>query len=300
VNDVMHPGEVTFGDDIVRRLVDSQFPQWSELPLERIRSPGTVNVLYRLGDELVVRLPRLREAGNGWSVGAFDRDREWLPKLAPLLPVAVPQPVAKGEPANGYPSEWGVYAWLPGAHPDPERLAEPESLARQLARFTRALRAIETGGGPESGRGSSLERWDEPTRVALRELEGSIDTAAALAAWERALAAPPWNGAPVWVHGDLMPANLLLQGATLTGVLDWGGAGLGDPAIDLQPAWNLFSGRSRAVFRDELEVDDASWERGRGWALWTGIVALPYYRETNPELAENAAFRIGQVLGASS
>jgi aminoglycoside phosphotransferase (APT) family kinase protein len=95
-----------------------------------------------------------------------------------------------------------------------------------------------------------------------------------------------------------MPANLLVQGATLTGVLDWGGAGLGDPAIDLQPAWNLFSGRSREVFRDELEVDDASWERGRGWALWTGFVALPYYRETNPEFAENAAFRIGQVLGA--
>jgi aminoglycoside phosphotransferase (APT) family kinase protein len=252
----------------------------------------------RLGDDFAVRLPRLREGGSVWSAGAFDRDREWLPKLAPLLPVAVPEPLAKSQPADGYPSEWAVYAWLPGAHPDPERLAEPESLARQLARFIRALRTVEAGGGPVSGRGSSLERWDEPTRAALRELEGSIDTAAALAAWKRALAAPPWNGAPVWVHGDLMPANLLVQGATLTGVLDWGGAGLGDPAIDLQPAWNLFSGRSREVFRDELEVDDASWERGRGWALWTGFVALPYYRETNPEFAENAAFRIGQVLGA--
>jgi aminoglycoside phosphotransferase (APT) family kinase protein len=293
----MHPGEVALRDDVVRRLVDAQFPQWAGLPIERIASSGTVNVLYRLGDELVVRLPRVFEGGTTWSTGAFDRDREWLPRLAPLLPVAVPEALAKGRPANGYPSEWGVYSWLPGEHPDPERIAETESLARRLAGFIRALRSVELGGGPESGRGSSLNRWDEPTRAALRELEGSIDTAAALAAWEAALAAPAWDGAPVWVHGDLMPANLLLRGGELTGVLDWGGAGLGDPAIDLQPAWNLLSGRSRPVFRDELEVDDASWERGRGWALWTGIVALPYYRETNPELAQNAAFRIGQVLG---
>ncbi|MFL5921601.1 MAG: aminoglycoside phosphotransferase family protein [Gaiellaceae bacterium] len=298
MNDVMHPGELALDEAVVRRLVDTQFPQWAGLPLERVGSSGTVNVLYRLGDELVVRLPRVCEGGKVWSRGAFDRDREWLPQLAPLLPAAVPEPLAKGAPGEDYPTDWAVYAWLPGEHPDPERLAEPGSLARQLAGFIRALRAVETGRAPESGRGSSLERWDEPTRAALHELEGSIDTAAALADWERALAAAPWDGAPVWAHGDLMPANLLLQGTRLTGVLDWGGAGLGDPAIDLQPAWNSLSGHARGVFREELHVDDASWERGRGWALWTGIVALPYYRETNPELAGNAAFRIGQVLGA--
>ena len=292
----MHPGEAAFGDDLVRRLLDSQFPRWASLPLERIDSSGTVNVLYRLGDGLVVRLPRVFDDGTTWAGRGVDRDREWLPRLAPLLPVRVPRLVEKGQPDEGYPAAWGVYEWLPGELPEVERLADAESLARALAAFVLALRAVELGGGPESARGSSLERWDAPVRAALPELAGEIDAVAALEAWERALAAPAWDGAHVWVHGDLMPANLLLEGAELTGVLDWGGAGLGDPAIDLQPAWNLLSGPARQVFREELEVDDASWERGRGWALWTGIVALPYYRESNRGLAGNAAFRIRQVL----
>jgi aminoglycoside phosphotransferase (APT) family kinase protein len=292
----MHPGEIAFGDGLVRRLLDSQFPRWASLPLERIDSSGTVNVLYRLGDGLVVRLPRVFDDGTTWAGRGVDRDREWLPRLAPLLPVRIPRLVSRGEPDEGYPAAWGVYEWLPGELPEVERLADAESLARALAAFVLALRAVEPGGAPESARGSSLERWDAPVRAALPELAGEVDAVAALEAWERALAAPAWDGARVWVHGDLMPANLLLQGAELTGVLDWGGAGLGDPAIDLQPAWNLLSGPARQVFREALEVDDASWERGRGWALWTGIVALPYYRESNPGLAANAAFRISQVL----
>jgi aminoglycoside phosphotransferase (APT) family kinase protein len=292
----VHPGEIEVGDDLVRRLVDEQFPQWSRLPLERVEASGTVNVLFRLGDELVLRLPRLRKGGNDWASGTFDLDGEWLPRLAPLLPVAVPELLATGTPAEGYPSAWGVYAWLPGEHPDPEALAEPETLAGQLAELVLALRAADVARAPESGRGSSLERFDEATRGALCKLDATLDTAAALRGWERALAAEPWTGPPVWVHGDLMPANLLLHGSRLAAVLDWGGAGLGDPAIDLQPAWNLLSGRAREVFREQLDVDDASWERGRGWALWTGIVALPYYRETNPELAANASFRIAQAL----
>jgi aminoglycoside phosphotransferase (APT) family kinase protein len=295
-NGTMHPGEIAFGDELVRRLVDSQFPQWSRLPLERIESSGTVNVLYRLGDHLVARLPRVFEGGTTWAGRGVERDLEWLPRLAPLLPVRIPRLAAKGEPDEGYPGSWGVYDWLPGELPEVGRLADSNSLARQLAAFVLALRAVELRPGPDSARGSSLGRFDAPVRAALPALGAEIDAAAVLAAWERALAAAPWEGAPVWVHGDLMPANLLLEGTALTAVLDWGGAGLGDPAIDLQPAWNLLPSPARCVFRDELEVDDASWERGRGWALWTGIVALPYYGETNPELAANAAFRIREVL----
>lgn len=293
----MHPDEVAFGDDLARRLVDSQFPQWSELPLERIGASGTVNVLYRLGEELVVRLPRVFEGGKTWAGRGVDRDLEWLPRLAPSLPVAIPQVVAKGVPADGYPADWAVYSWLEGEVPDVQRLADAEALARQLAAFVQALRAIDAAGASEAARGSSLERWDSPTRAALAELRDEIDTEAATSAWEAALAAPAWTGAPVWVHGDLMPGNLLVQGSRLTGVLDWGGAGLADPAVDLQPAWNLLPAGARRIFREELEVDDASWERGRGWSLWTGVVALPYYRKTNPELAADAAFRIRQLLG---
>jgi len=293
----MHLGEVELDDAVVRRLVDTQFPEWASLPLERVTSSGTVNVLYRLGRELVLRLPRVRADGvSDWASGTFERDVEWLPRLAEVLPVALPEPVAKGRPGDDYPAEWSVYAWLPGEHPDVERLEDPQGLARQLAAVIGALRRFDRAGAPASRRAYALEHYDEATRAALALLERELDSAAALVAWERALSTSPWQGPPVWVHGDLMPANLLLDGGRLVAVLDWEAAGLADPAVDLQPAWNLLPTEGRSVLREELEVDDDTWERGRGWALWTGIVALPYYVETNPELATNARFRIEQVL----
>jgi aminoglycoside phosphotransferase (APT) family kinase protein len=203
----------------------------------------------------------------------------------------------KGLPAEGCPWEWGVYPWLEGEHPTVDRSTDPDARARDLARFVRTLQRDAVDGGPPAGRGSSLAQWDEPTRAALLvALEGIIDTDAATAAWEEALGTPPWPDSPVWVHGDLMPANLLVKGSRLAAVIDWGGFGLGDPAVDLMVAWNLLPARARRIFRSELGVDDATWIRGRGWALWTGLVALPYYRETNPALADNARYRIGQVL----
>jgi aminoglycoside phosphotransferase (APT) family kinase protein len=291
----MHPGEVELDEAVVRRLVDTQFPEWASLPLERIGTSGTVNVLYRLGPELVLRLPRIHGVGK-WASGAYERDVEWLPRLAEVLPVAMPRPVAKGRPGDDYPSEWSVYAWLPGEHPDVQRLEDPEGLARQLAAVIKALRRFDPAGAPASKRAFSLEHYDEATRAALALFEAELDSAAALDAWERALAAPSWQAPPVWVHGDLMPANLLVEGRRLVAVLDWEAAGLADPAVDLQPAWNLLPAESRSILREELEVDDDTWERGRGWALWTGIVALPYYVETNPVLAANARFRIEQIL----
>lgn len=287
----MHADEVHTDVGLVRRLLAGQFPEWAALPIERLASSGTVNALYRLGDAMVVRLPRM-----DWGVGAVDRDLRWLPKLAPFLPVSIPVPLAKGTPAEGYPWEWGVYPWLEGENPTVDSVAESDALARDLARFIRALHGIELPGGPPAGRGASLARWDEGTRAALAALEGVIDTDAATDAWDEALRTPSWPGRPVWIHGDLMPGNLLFRDGALTAVIDWGGLGLGDPACDLMVAWNLLSAGGRRILRAELGVDDATWARGRGWALWTGLVALPYYKETNPVLADNARYRIGEVL----
>jgi aminoglycoside phosphotransferase (APT) family kinase protein len=287
----MHADEVDTDVRLVRRLLAAEFPRWADLPLERIASAGTVNALYRLGDDMVVRLPRTQ-----WGIGAVDRELRWLPKLAPLLPVAIPVPLAKGMPADGFPWEWGVYPWLVGENPTTDGSADADALARDLARFVRTLHAVEVDGGPPAGRGTSLMRWDEPTRAALVALEGIIDTDAATAVWEEAIRTPAWPASPVWVHGDLMPANLLVQGSRLTAVIDWGSFGLGDPAVDLMVAWNLLPARARRIFRTELDVADATWIRGRGWALWTGLLALPYYQQTNPVLADNARYRIGEVL----
>jgi aminoglycoside phosphotransferase (APT) family kinase protein len=283
----MHAHELHTDAALVQRLLEGQFPEWATLAIERLATSGTVNALYRLGDDLVVRLPR-----TDWGIGAVERELRWLPRLAPLLPVEIPVPLAKGSPAEGYPWEWGIYPWLDGEHP----AAGDDALARDLACFVRALHGLDPTGGPPAGRGASLTRWDEPTRGALVELEGKIDTDAAAAVWDEALRTPGWSRPPVWIHGDLMPANLLVREGRLTGVIDWGGFGVGDPAVDLMPAWNLLGAAGRDVFRGELGLDDETWARGRGWALWTGLLALPYYEETNPELAENARYRIGEVL----
>jgi len=287
----MHADELHTDVPLVRRLLAGQFPHWADLPLERAPSSGTDNALYRLGDDMVVRLPRIH-----WAVGAVDKDIRWLPSLAPLLPVAVPVPLAKGAPAEGYPWDWGIYPWLEGENPDVDRIAGTDSVTTDVTRFVEALHRIDPTGGPPARRGAPLEVQDDEARAALPALRGTIDTRAATAVWEAALRTPAWSGPPVWIHGDLLPGNLLFQRGRLTGVIDWGGVGVGDPACDLIVAWALLPPDARDRFRAELGVDDATWARGRGWALSIGLIALPYYRETNPGLAATARHLIREVL----
>jgi aminoglycoside phosphotransferase (APT) family kinase protein len=283
----MHADEVHTDASLVQRLVAAQFADWAALPVRALASSGTVNALYRLGDDKVVRMPRR-------AAHEVESEHATLRRLAPLVPVKIPEPLATGQPGEGYPWLWCVDRWLPGEHPTAGEITG--ALATDLADLVRALLRMDTTGAPPSARGSTLRRWDAPTRAAIAQLGGTIDAAAASAAWEDALATPEWSGAAVWVHGDLMPANLLVRDGRLTGVLDWGGAGVADPAVDLAVAWNTLSASTRATFRAKLDVDDATWARGRGWALWTGLVALPYYRETNPTLAHNARYRLDQIL----
>jgi len=282
----MHENELPTDDALVRRLLAAQFPDWAGLPVEPVRSSGTVNALYRLGDDMVVRLPRM-----DWGAGAIEKDFAWLSRLAPLLPVPIPVPFARGAPAEGMPWEWGIYPWLEGEHPD------GDADARSLAAFVGALHGIGATDGPRARRGLSLgEVQDASAREALRELDGTIDVAAATAAWDSALEAPRWGGPPVWIHGDLLPANLLVRDGRLAAVIDWGSVGVGDPAVDMIAAWGALSAESRDAFRAELGVDDATWARGRGWALSIALIALPYYVDTNPVFAETARVLIREVL----
>ena len=287
----MHADEIHTDVDLVRRLLAGQFPEWAGLPLEPVPSGGTDNALYRLGTDMVVRLPRIH-----WAVGGVEKDSRWLSTLAPLLPVEIPVPLAKGAPAEGYPWDWGIYPWLAGENPTVDNIDDARSLACDIARFISALRRIDLPGGPFARRGAPLEVQDQSARTALTALRGMIDTEAASAAWDAALEAPPWPGPPVWVHGDLLPGNLLLRAGRLSGVIDWSGVGVGDPACDLIVAWGLFRAEGRNVIRNELAVDEATWARGRGWALSVGLIALPYYVDTNPMLAATARHLIHEVL----
>ncbi|MEQ0560119.1 aminoglycoside phosphotransferase family protein [Amycolatopsis sp. NEAU-NG30] len=283
----MHADEHAIDTELVRRLVDGQFPQWADLPIRPLASGGTVHAVYRLGDGLTVRLPLT--AGGAGDVA---KERRALSALAGL-PVAVPAVVAVGEPAEGYPWPWAVHSWLDG-EPAREGRAAP---ARDLAGFVRALQALPAD-GPPTRRGKPLPDVDSPTRQAIEELRGTdepFDAEAALAVWAEALEAPQWTGPPRRLHADLMPGNLLLRDGRLTGVIDWATAGVGDPAIDLIPAWNLLTADTRRTFRDAVGADDATWARARGRALSMAVIQLPYYRLTNPVISANARYVLTEL-----
>ncbi len=277
----------------MRALLTDQFRQWAELPIELVDSYGTDHDIYRVGDHLAARLPRI-----GWATRQAAKEAVWLPRLAPHLPLAVPVPLAMGAPGHGYPFDWSVCEWLPGVNAN-DSIDDLDRAARDLAAFIIALRWIDTAEAPrrqKHARGGPLIESDEQVRASIAELRDRIDAAAALREWQRALDAPTWDGDEVWVHGDLLPGNLLVVDGRLSAVIDFGGLNVGDPACDLQPAWNVFTGASRERFRTELDVDDASWERGRGWALAQAVNALPYYWDTNPGIVRQAQHALEQLL----
>jgi len=289
----LHPGQVDIDEALVRRLLAAQFPAWAGLPLLPVASTGTVNALYRLGDELVVRLPLVER----WAPGVVN-ELAWLPRLAPSLPLAVPEPVAAGEPGEGFPFRWAVFRWLDGETWALDRVADPGLAAEELAAVVQALRAVAPTGTPRprpASHGGPLRDRDEGVRAALAAAEGMVDTAAIAAAWVAAIQVPVWDRPPVWVHSDLLAGNVLVRGGRLHAVIDWGGAGVGDPAANALAAWSLFTGESRKVYRAALAVDADTWERGRGWAL-TRIMNVPYYAETNPLCVDDAKRTLTEAL----
>ncbi|WP_062645961.1 aminoglycoside phosphotransferase family protein [Streptomyces maremycinicus] len=288
----MHTDEVDLDAPLVSRLVAGQFPRWAGLPVTRLDSSGTENAMFRLGADKVVRLPR-----HPGAVESVAHEQHWLARLGPRLPVAAPVPLERGVPGEGFAWPWSVYRWLDGGNPVAGAVEEPEALAADLAAFVTALRGLDARGGPANHRGVPLADRDTPTRDALSRLAGRIDTAAVTALWEEALRAPGHAGPPVWAHGDLSPGNVLVRdGGRLAAVIDFGGVGVGDPAVDLIVAWNLLPASARGTFREAVGADDAEWARGRGWALSISLIQLPYYWRTNPPLAESSRHVIDEIL----
>jgi aminoglycoside phosphotransferase (APT) family kinase protein len=281
---------------LVNRLLASQFPQWADLPLTRLDPAGSDNVIYRLGDNMGIRLPR-----GEWAAGLVAKEHYWLPRLAPHLPLPVPVPLGVGHPEFGYPWDWSVSRWLPGETASVEGLADPRRTARELAGFLAALQEalpVESAAPNPHNEvtGLSLARRDHATRAAIAAVRGTFDGPAITAVWAAALRAPAWDRAPVWFHGDFHLGNLLVSDGQLSAVIDFAGLGAGDPACDLVIAWNLLSPETRPVFRAALQVDDATWARAQGWALATGLNAYTSYAATDRLVAMRTHRQISQVL----
>lgn len=292
--------EVVIDEALVARLVADQFPQWADRPVAPVPRSGVDNATFRLGDDMLVRMPRF----DRW-VGQVTREQHWLPRLAPHLPLAVPTPLAQGEPGAGYGFPWSVYDWLPGDNAEPENIDDPVRAAVDLAGFLLALQAVDPRSGPppEASNGFRGAALDDPRdspviewriRGRIEALDGLVDTGALTEVYEAALATPAWAGEPVWIHGDPAPTNLLATAGRLSAVIDFGTLAVGDPACDLIAAWTFCDAGSRDLFRSELGVDDATWARGRGWGL-SGILPSPADL-ADPVTAGPARLRIEEII----
>lgn len=294
-SDSFPPQNLNINADLVRRLIAAQFPQWASLPIKPVALSGWDNKTFHLGDSMSVRLP----SAQGYAA-QVEKEHRWLPRLAPLLPLPIPAPLAMGVPSEIYPWHWSVYRWLEGENAAPERISDITEFAFALAEFLHALQQIDPADALPPGlhnffRGASPAVYNSETLRAIDALKNEIDADATNAVWKAALNSE-WQGAPVWVHGDVAAGNLLVNNRKLAAVIDFGCCAVGDPSCDLVIAWTLFWGESREAFRAALPLDAATWARGRGWALWKALITIEGERETNRARANDARRVLAEVL----
>lgn len=265
---------------LVEQLVAAQFPQWAGLAVRPVEFDGWDNRTFRLGDRLSVRLP----SAPGY-VPQVEKEHRWLPALAPLLPLPIPEPIGLGRASASFPRPWSVYGWIDGRVADRAPISDRIRFATDLADFLLALSDIDATDGPEPGehnffRGGPLEVYDDETRRAVSALGDRVDGRAALRVWDAALDATS-TARPVWFHGDVSAGNLLVRNGVLSAVIDFGTCGVGDPSCDLAITLTMFDGGARDVFRRAIARDSGTWARGRGWTIWKALIVAAGHAGTN-------------------
>ena len=295
----MHAGQLDVTTRLVEGLIREQFPDWQQLPVRPVASHGTVNALFRIGDGLVARFPI--QPGDPDAIRReLEDEADAARRLGTMSPYPTPEPIAIGEPTAGYPLPWAVYTWLDGTIAYDVDVAGSTAFAEDLARFVLALRAAPTDGRVFTGswRGGVLTSQDEYVADGLERSTEMIDVEALARLWAE-LRTTPRTEPDVWTHRDLMPGNLLVAAGRLAGVIDVGTFTVSDPAMDLQPAWNLMDKQARTAFRAALGSDDNEWRRGMGWSFAQAIGSLWYYVETNPVMSRTAHRTLTALLTAS-
>jgi len=288
---MMHEGECKVNNNLLKNLLTEQFPQWADLNIRLIQPEGTDNAMYYLGKDKIIRLPRIPSAAKN-----IDKEINWLPKLAPLLPIEIPKPMGFGEPNQMYPFHWYICQRIKGSNPDLNNPLDLEQAAIDLGQFVNAMRKISLKNGPRVKRGMPLRNMDVETRQAINQLSDLYDIKLLAKIWDETLSVPDWTGKDIWIHADLHAGNVLAFDGKITGIVDFGMMGVGDPSADCMPAWTLLSQGTRNIFKDIVNPDTATWLRGRGWAFCMGVVAYPYYKDTNPAFAALARKMIDEVI----
>lgn len=292
----MHDDQLTISPETVRALVDEQFPQWRSLPVTSVAAGGTVNAIFRIGDRLAARFP-LRPGPVDTTRRLLEAEAAAAAELAGGTRFPTPEPVAIGEPGEGYPLPWSVQTWLPGTVAADEDPGGSVAFAHDLARLIADLRGVPTRGRTFSGtgRGGDLRTHDAWMEICFERSEGLLDVPRLRRMWQdfRSL---PREAADVMTHGDLIPGNVLVSAGRLAGIIDVGGFGPADPALDLVSAWHLLDAGPREALRRDLGCGDLEWERGKAWAFQQAMGAVWYYRETNPAMSRMGRRTLDRIL----
>jgi aminoglycoside phosphotransferase (APT) family kinase protein len=296
----MHPGQLAVSASVVRRLVAQQFPSWRELPVRVVASQGTDNALFRIGDRYVARFP-LQPGEAGATRRRLESEAQAVGELLGRTRFRTPEPIAIGEPGAGYPLPWSVQTWLPGTVAADEDPGESVGFAHDLAEFIDGVRTIGTRDRTFSGRGrgGELQSHDAWMETCFERSEHLLDVAQLRSIWA-ALRMLPKTAPDVMTHGDLIPANVLVASGRLTGVIDVGGLGPADAALDLVGAWHILEAGPRQVLRDDLGCDDVAWERGKAWAFQQAMGLVWYYVESNPALSLLGRRTLSRIMASKA
>lgn len=286
----MHKNDLKINMDIVRNLINEQFPEYSNLPIDQLNSGGTVNYIFKLGQELYIRLPRVREWSN------IEKEYEVLSYLAPNLSLEIPEVIAVGKPDDFYPLKWAIYKWIKGSMYSDKLIIDEIKAAKDLANFIKELKSIAIPpGAPKAGR-EALGKLNKKTLKTIYSADNLNNKDKIIKIWKESLKAAPWDGKAAWIHSDLLRTNLLIQSGNLNAVIDFGSAGIGDPAFDLIPAWTVFNSGGRGIFKNCINADRESWIRARGYALHQAVLIIPYYKKSNPEFTLMAQRTLNEIL----
>ena len=287
----LHEDEVEIHETIVRALLQEQCPLYLFEKLTFFESMGTENVMFSLGEDKLIRLPRVEGA-----VDSLKKEAKWLPVLGKNLKIPIPKVLFEGKPSRAYPFPWLIISKLEGAEISNENLVDQSKASQNLAEFILSLRFAPMKKGPICSRGLPLAKRDKAVRESILLLEGAYDIKLLTELWEDSLKASDWQKEPLWLHGDLHKGNLLAKESEISAILDFGLSGIGDPSCDLMAAWTVLEAQSRTEFFSFLRADNNSIRKARGWALSLGILGYPYYKETNPSFALLAKNAMDEVI----